>query len=33
MEPAVALDPDLITSAGGNDIMRPKVDIDALVER
>ena len=34
VEPAVALAPDLVTIyAGGNDIMRPKVDIDALVER
>ena len=34
VEPAVALEPDLVTIyAGGNDIMRPKVDIDALVER
>ncbi|MFS3127414.1 SGNH/GDSL hydrolase family protein [Nocardioides sp. Bht2] len=32
IEPAVALQPDLITIyAGGNDILRPKVDIDALV--
>ncbi|EGD55872.1 SGNH/GDSL hydrolase family protein [Gordonia neofelifaecis] len=30
--PALALDPDLITIyAGGNDILRPKVDIDALM--
>jgi lysophospholipase L1-like esterase len=34
VEPAVALGPDLLTIyAGGNDIMRPRVDIDALVER
>ena len=34
VEPAVALEPDLVTIyAGGNDIMRPRVDIDALVER
>ncbi len=34
IEPAVALGPDLITIyAGGNDIMRPRVSIDALVER
>ena len=34
VEPAVALAPDLVTIyAGGNDIMRPKVDIDTLVER
>lgn len=32
VEPALALDPDLITLyAGGNDILRPKVDIDALL--
>lgn len=32
VDPAVALAPDLITIyAGGNDILRPKVDIDALV--
>ena len=31
LEPALALEPDLVTSyAGGNDIMRPRVDIDAL---
>jgi lysophospholipase L1-like esterase len=30
--PALDLDPDLVTIyAGGNDILRPKVDIDALV--
>jgi len=30
LEPALALQPDLVTSyAGGNDIMRPRVDIDA----
>ena len=34
LEPAIALDPDLVTVyAGANDIMRPKVDLDALVER
>jgi lysophospholipase L1-like esterase len=34
IEPAVALEPDLITIyAGANDIMRPRVDIDAIVER
>lgn len=34
LEPAVAARPDLVTMyAGGNDIMRPKVDIDALVSR
>ena len=32
IEPAVGLRPDLVTVyAGGNDILRPKVDIDALV--
>ncbi|QNN54236.1 SGNH/GDSL hydrolase family protein [Nocardioides mesophilus] len=32
--PAVALAPDLVTVyAGGNDILRPKVDIDAMVAR
>ena len=32
LEPALALRPDLVTIyAGGNDILRPKVDIDALV--
>ena len=32
LEPAVALDPDLVTIyAGANDIMRPRVDIDAIV--
>lgn len=31
IEPAIALEPDLITIyAGANDILRPKVDIDAL---
>ena len=31
LEPALALAPDLVTSyAGANDIMRPRVDIDAL---
>ena len=31
LEPALALEPDLITSyAGANDILRPRVDIDAL---
>ncbi|MET0999242.1 MAG: SGNH/GDSL hydrolase family protein, partial [Marmoricola sp.] len=31
LEPALAMDPDLVTSyAGGNDIVRPRVDIDAL---
>ncbi|CUR54819.1 Lipolytic enzyme [metagenome] len=34
LEPALAMDPDLVTIyAGANDIMRPRVDIDALVER
>ena len=34
MEPAIALEPDLVTVyAGGNDILRPKVDVDGLVAR
>jgi len=34
LEPALALQPDLVTIyAGANDILRPKVDIDALAER
>lgn len=34
VEPAVAMGPDLVTVyAGGNDILRPKVDVDDLVER
>jgi lysophospholipase L1-like esterase len=34
LDPALALEPDLVTLyAGGNDLMRPKVDIDALLER
>ena len=34
LEPALAMRPDLVTVyAGGNDIMRPRVDIDNLVER
>jgi len=34
LEPALALAPDLVTIyAGANDILRPKVDIDALAER
>ncbi|WP_243059538.1 SGNH/GDSL hydrolase family protein [Nocardioides sp. SR21] len=34
LEPAIALGPDLVTIyAGANDILRPKVDIDALAER
>ncbi len=32
VEPALALEPDLVTIyAGANDIMRPRVDLDALV--
>jgi lysophospholipase L1-like esterase len=34
LDPALALGPDLITIyAGANDILRPRVDLDALVER
>lgn len=34
LEPAIALEPDLVTVyAGANDILRPKVDIDGIVER
>jgi lysophospholipase L1-like esterase len=34
LEPALALEPDLVTIyAGANDILRLKVDIDAIVER
>ncbi|MEC3976820.1 SGNH/GDSL hydrolase family protein [Amycolatopsis sp. H20-H5] len=34
LEPALDLRPDLVTLyAGGNDLMRPKVDIDALTDR
>ncbi|WP_439032395.1 SGNH/GDSL hydrolase family protein [Gordonia terrae] len=34
LEPAIALNPDLVTIyAGGNDLMRPALDIDALMER
>jgi lysophospholipase L1-like esterase len=34
LTPALALEPDLVTLyAGGNDLMRPKVDIDALMDR
>jgi len=34
LEPALALAPDLVTVyAGGNDVMRPQVDLDALVGR
>jgi lysophospholipase L1-like esterase len=32
LEPALAMDPDVVTLyAGGNDLMRPKVDIDGLM--
>ena len=32
LEPGLALDPDLVSLyAGGNDLMRPKVDIDAML--
>ncbi|MGN0064176.1 MAG: SGNH/GDSL hydrolase family protein [Nocardioides sp.] len=34
LEPAIALQPDLITiHAGGNDVLRPKVDIDDLARQ
>ncbi|WP_244930417.1 SGNH/GDSL hydrolase family protein [Nocardioides sp. W7] len=34
LEPAIALAPDLVTIyAGANDILRPRVDLDALAER
>ncbi len=34
VEPAVAMGPDLVSIyAGGNDILRPKVDVDTLVEQ
>ncbi len=34
IDPAIELEPDLVTIyAGGNDILRPKVDIDAIVAR
>lgn len=34
VEPALALEPDLVTVyAGANDILRPKVDLDTLVSR
>ena len=34
VDAAVALEPDLVTiHGGGNDVLRPKVDIDALAER
>ncbi|GAB3484363.1 SGNH/GDSL hydrolase family protein [Amycolatopsis cihanbeyliensis] len=33
LEPALAMRPDLVTLyAGGNDLMRPRVDLDALAE-
>jgi lysophospholipase L1-like esterase len=33
LEPALALEPDLVTIyAGGNDLIRPRVDVDALAE-
>ncbi|HEY2061669.1 MAG TPA: SGNH/GDSL hydrolase family protein [Amycolatopsis sp.] len=33
IEPALAMQPDLVTLyAGGNDLMRPKVDVDALTD-
>ena len=33
IEPALAMKPDLVSIyAGGNDVLRPRVDIDALVE-
>ena len=33
LEPALALEPDLVTIyAGGNDLLRPRVDVDALGE-
>ncbi|WP_236792467.1 SGNH/GDSL hydrolase family protein [Amycolatopsis sp. GM8] len=33
LDPALAMEPDLVTLyAGGNDLMRPKVDIDALID-
>ncbi len=33
LEPALALEPDLVSIyAGANDIMRPKVDLDAIVD-
>ena len=32
LEPALALEPDLVTiHGGGNDILRPRIDIDALI--
>jgi len=34
VEPAISMHPDLVTIyAGGNDILRPRVDIDGLVHR
>jgi lysophospholipase L1-like esterase len=34
IDPAVAMRPDLVTMyAGGNDILRPKVDVDAMIGR
>lgn len=34
LEPALALRPDLVTiHGGGNDVLRPKVDLDALARR
>ncbi|WP_199432090.1 SGNH/GDSL hydrolase family protein [Qaidamihabitans albus] len=34
LEPALAMRPDLVTLyAGGNDLMRPRADVDALAER
>ncbi|MBJ8342504.1 SGNH/GDSL hydrolase family protein [Antrihabitans sp. YC3-6] len=34
LEPALAMQPDLVAiSAGGNDILRPSVDLDSLMER
>lgn len=34
LEPALALEPDLLSVyAGANDIMRPRVDLDALLDR
>ncbi len=34
IEPAIAMQPDLVTIyAGGNDLLRPRVDVDELVRR
>lgn len=34
LEPALALEPDLVTiHGGGNDVLRPRVDLDALAAR